>query len=231
MRAFRLSDVKNFVTQEFIRHLSQANWVVKDESYGLWIERETGETKDFIYFTIKDHYDEKYLSRYHLARPSASRRFHQVEKILADCFDQLEDPDNATIFPFDYYDGGMDDRLPPPLTGVVNEIELKRDVEIMKEYLDQYVLPFFIDYPSLKEVDAKIQQTPIVDLHRFIGQEVIGRRMTIMKLAGNLNYAEYVKMILNYFEGETQKGNKEAKADLEKYSKLRDYLHNIQPEF
>ncbi|QCK15039.1 hypothetical protein [Mangrovivirga cuniculi] len=226
MGTFGLNEVKSVVTQEFIGHLSPVNWIVRDENYGLWIEKETSETKDFIYFTIKDHYDEKHLSKYHLARPSASRRFHRVEKVLSECFDQFDEMDKATIFPFDYYDGGMDNRLPPPLTGVVNEEELKRDVEIMKEYLDQYILPFFIDYPTLKEVDAKIQQIPIVDLHKFIGQEVIGRRMVIMKLAGNPGYEEYVKMILDYFEGEAKKGNAEAKADLEKYTKLKEYLAN-----
>ena len=227
MEAFGLNEVKEFITQEFIEHLSQANWVVKDESYGLWIEKEAGEAKDFIYLTIKDHYDEKHLSKYHLVRPTASRRFHPVEKVLSDCFDQLDDMDNATIFPFEFYDGGMDDRLPRPLTGVVNETELKRDVEIMKEYLDRYILPFFTDYPTLKEVDTKIQQTPVVDLHKFIGQEVIGRRMTIMKLADNPGYEEYVKMILDYFTGEAKKGNAVAKADLEKYTKLRDHLVSV----
>ena len=46
MEAFELNKVKEFITQEFIEHLSQANWVVKDESYGLWIEKEAGEAKD-----------------------------------------------------------------------------------------------------------------------------------------------------------------------------------------
>jgi hypothetical protein len=34
----------------------------------------------------------------------------------------------------------------------------------------------------------------------------------------------YVNMILNYFKEEADKGDKEAQADLEKYSKLNEYL-------
>ncbi|GJM63066.1 hypothetical protein [Persicobacter diffluens] len=95
MGIFGLSKVKSVITQEFIGHLLQANWVVRDESYGLWLEKETDEVKDFIYLTIKNHFDEKHLSKYHLARPTASRRFHRVERVLSDCFDQFDDMDNA----------------------------------------------------------------------------------------------------------------------------------------
>lgn len=226
----QLAEVKAIVTKRFIEHLLPEDWNIRDESYGLWLEKESNNIKDFIYLNIKEHYDEEHLTKYHLVRPFGAKGFNIVEQVLSSCFNSQDNLDGATIYPYDFYDGAMDESLPKPLTGVVNYAELERDVQLMLKYMDSYIKPFFSKYPTLKEVDLKIQQIPIIDLHKFIGQEVIGRRMTIMKLAGNSSYEEYVKMILNYFEDEAGKGNSEAKNDLVKYSKLKECLTNIQPQ-
>jgi hypothetical protein len=94
----------------------------------------------------------------------------------------------TTIHSFDDYDGSMDNVLPGPLDYFSKKEEVIDSVNKIAPYISKFILPFYNKYSSLKEVDEKLQQIDIVDLHKFIGQEVVGRKMTIMKLAGNNSY-------------------------------------------
>lgn len=220
-----LQEVKDIIVSDYT-FLHEVGFAVDDSSKGLGFIRPTEQGKEFISFAILN-----YGHKHHVRVPIGSKRFNKVEDIL---FEVLhlpdEDKDTSTIYPLGEYDGKMDDVLPGPLDYVQNEDDVRKVIDIMKTYIKEYILPFFTKYPTLKEVDAKVRQIPIVELHKFIGQEVIGRRMIIMKLVDNPNYEEYVEMILDYFLADGQRGKSDAKIDLEKYTKLRDYLVSIHPK-
>lgn len=213
--------VKSIIIDEFSVVLKDHGFLVSNDDTGLSFFSAQNGKSHHIFFSTSD-----YGNKHNIYRPGSGIRFSKVEAIRAKALGQIDDKSIVTVRPYKEYNGDMDDVLPGPLDYVQTEGDVMKVVSILKDYVNLYILPFFDKYPTLKEVDAKIQQTPIVDLHKFIGQEVIGRRMAIMKLAGNSGYEEYVKMILAYFEQEARKENAEAKSDLIKYTRLKEYLTN-----
>lgn len=211
--------VRSILIEEFSDYLGKQGFNLNDKDFGLSFVKHVDSRIEHIFFSLSE-----FGSKHNIYSPGCGIRFSTIEEIRANVLKQDDAENIVTVLPYNEYDGKMDDILPGPLDYVQNEDDVRRVINILKPYIEKYILPFFAKYPTLKEVDTKIQQTPIVELHKFIGQEVIGRRMIIMKLAGNAGYDEYLKMIFDYFTGEAKKGNAEAKSDLEKYTKLRDYL-------
>lgn len=217
-------DFKEIVISEYTKVFEGTGFVPNDHDSGLTFVRKGDDYMDLISTPLYD-----YGIKHNIFRPLAAKRFNEVEEICSKIIGLSDaDKDMTTIHSFDDYDGSMEKELPGPLDYFTKKEEVISSINKIAPYISKFILPFYKKYPSLKEVNEKLQQIEIVDLHKYIGQEVIGRRMIIMKLAGNTGYDEYVNMILNYFKEEADKGDKEAKADLEKYSKLKNYLDSIK---
>ena len=226
-----LNNVKELVSHSFQEYLAGNEWQVRDKGNGFWIERHKIERVDFLYLNIKDHYDEQQLSKYHLVRPFCAIRFHEVETLMSELQGKFDDPEIVTIQPYEFYDGQMDDVLPKPLTGAIDKVGLDMQINIMLEYFDKYLKPFFEAYASLAQVDKKLSNLNDEDRLKFLpgseGKSSL-KHMIIAKLAENPDYETIEKKIGSSFEKVAQKVSRLSFLP-ELHQKLKTKLESIDP--
>jgi hypothetical protein len=161
----------------------------------------------------------EYPGSYYPKGMSVSIKFMEVEDILNQLLDKYQIQQRygeSTIHSVLHNIAGVDyDKFK---IEIHDESSFQTVAEEIKKIVEYGALPFFEKYSTLEKVFEAMEQMPIKQMAKFIGQPLPQRRMVIKKLCKDIHYEEYVNMVIDYYKSENE-------PDLFIIEKLNDYLN------
>lgn len=92
---------------------------------------------------------------------------------------------------------------------VKDEFSFKQVAVEIEKVIKNGVFPFFEKYNILESVFKETEAMPIEEMANFIVQPLPQRRMVIKKLCNDINYSDYVNMVIDYYKSENDESWRE----------------------